>query len=168
MKEIDCYRLISSEEKDLSKYALDFALYHVNDPWLSSFGFRMLPLDLGKVFELCPTLARINEVFKMSSCNVLKMNERDYYSLHTDDERGCGINMLIQDYDSACVFVDENEKKLLKLEYAPNTLYLFNTQIPHQISNYSGLRLLLSIAFVDNKDRLSYTDVLEKLNIIGL
>jgi len=74
--------------------------------------------------------------------------------------------MLITGTDSHCLFVDDTD--FIELDYKPGELYLFNTQQPHTITNFSEQRTLFSIQFVEGKDTLSYNMLYEYLKNNGL
>lgn len=160
MEELDCYRKINTDATVLADYIRDTAAQYADLPWMRSFGFRLLPLDLPIIFEKSPFLKELNEKIEITNCSVLRMVDNDHYLLHKDDNRGCTINMIIQNVDSSCDFIDEEKRKVLRLDYQPNTMYLFNTQQYHQISNYRGTRLLMTTSFKHKKEDLDYTTVL--------
>ena len=134
----------------------------------------MLPLD--QVFEACPILADIHSRIKISSAGIFRFKPFEYYHLHTDTTKSVGINMLIEHHHSHCVFVDRNtftnnnlqqhpskNQYLLELCYEPGVMYLFNTQIPHMVLNFSGYRYMFSVRFQEPKQVLKYADVVRHL-----
>jgi hypothetical protein len=50
-----------------------------------------------------------------------------------------------------------------ELQYQPDTYYVFNTQVNHMVLNFEQPRLLLTIEFGEDKDALSYDDLLLEL-----
>jgi hypothetical protein len=50
-----------------------------------------------------------------------------------------------------------------ELQYQPDTYYVFNTQVNHMVLNFERPRLLLTIEFGEDKDALSFDDLLLEL-----
>jgi hypothetical protein len=69
---------------------------------------------------------------------------------------------------SHCVFTPDKDVvvgEFIELQYQPDTYYIFNTQINHMVLNFEEPRLLLTIEFGEDKNLLSYDDLL--LEILG-
>ena len=162
MEPNECYRTLYCNAGNLAEYALAEALSR--DVWHPYFGFQAISLDIDHVFSLCPTLETINTIAKIKGVGVTKMLSNDYYKLHTDTERGVGINMLLQHKNSLCAFVDIEENKTLLLDYQSNTMYLFNTQVPHTVFNFEEDRHLFTVEFEDTRKLLPYRALVKMLS----
>lgn len=79
-----------------------------------------------------------------------------HYMLHSDIFRSSSINLLINDYtDSISYFqVTEPYNKLHigieELTYEQDAYYLFNSKVPHAVTNRNPARYLLSITLKDD------------------
>lgn len=98
------------------------------------------------------------------SVNIFMLRPWSHYMLHTDKFRSSSINMLINDdTDSISYFQVSDTYKLqydiLELKYDSGHYYLFNSQIPHAITNKASARYLLSISlkhdYITMKEKLS-------------
>ena len=97
---------------------------------------------------------------------ILMMHPFHVYNWHTDGNRRCGINLLLSDSPSHCLFTDDEtitNSKVIELSYMPTTYYVFNTQVNHMVLNFEQPRLLLTIEFGEDKDALSFDDLLLEL-----
>ena len=111
-------------------------------------------------------LKKLHKKFPINNIAINNFHPNFYYRLHTDWRRGVAINMLISGTDSHCLFVDDTH--FIELDYKPGEMYLFNTQKPHTITNFSQQRTLFSIQFVEGKDTLSYHMIYDYLKNNGL
>jgi len=162
MEPNECYRTLYCNAGNLAEYALAEALSR--DVWHPYFGFQAISLDIDHVFSLCPTLETINTIAKIKGVGVTKMLSNDYYKLHTDTERGVGINMLLQHRNSFCAYVDPQENKTLLLDYQSNTMYLFNTQVLHTVLNFEEDRYMFTVEFEDTRKLLPYRALVKLLS----
>ena len=162
MEPNECYRTLYCNAGNLAEYALAEALSR--DVWGTYFGFRAISLDIDHVFSLCPTLETINTIAKIKGVGVITMLSKDYYKLHTDTERGVGINMLLQHRNSFCAYVDPQENKTLLLDYQSNTMYLFNTQVLHTVLNFEEDRYMFTVEFEDTRKLLPYRALVKMLS----
>ena len=100
------------------------------------------------------------------AAGVIRLDPNTTYDWHTDTQRGVSINMLLNNFDSHCMFstqADEATHRFIELKYKPNTYYLFNNQVPHMVLNFNQSRYLLSIEFKENKDALTYAQLLKEI-----
>ena len=126
--------------------------------WFSSNGFDILKLP-AKLFQEHRLFSLI------SKCNgsplIFKLNPMTWYDWHTDENRQCAINMLIDGVDSKTFFgnrVSRDIIELTELVYDPLRYYLINTQQKHAVLNLNNTRYMLSIGF-DNP--YTFENVLE-------
>ena len=128
--------------------------------WFPHYNFRARPVP-HEVIDKDPFLRWLGDRHEFIA-GVIKMDANEQYDWHVDTRRGVGINMLLEHDDSALLFSDEPMmlvKKIRPYKYEPNTYYLFNTQIPHCVINYSKPRYLFSVEFNKSKDELNYDDL---------
>ena len=52
---------------------------------------------------------------------------------------------------------------LVELQYYPGSRFIFNNQKDHMVINYDGLRLMLTIEFEEDKNKLSYINLLNEI-----
>lgn len=124
------------------------------------------------IWKLEPLLNTINREFPIERCVVLQIDPNHFYNWHTDFFRGASINMkLIDNKQSHTLFgypIDDFTDKFIELEYEPNTFYLFNTQQRHCVLNFDNLRYMFSVEFKQNKDELTYQNILQWCTNKGL
>lgn len=96
------------------------------------------------------------------------MTPNQYYQLHKDTDRGVSINMLLEQEDALCAFADPEKKETVKLDYELNKLYLFNTQVPHTVLNFTGDRYLFTTRFSDPIELLPYRHLQKQLKKVQL
>jgi hypothetical protein len=144
-------------------------------PWLRSDFDRLKWLqvndfDVGYgipdlVWRQESVLKSIDQSFSIEGVYVLKLSPDRVYNWHVDTDRGVSINLLLNEkHESFCLFGSEvdgcpTQLDILKLEYQPETFYLFNTQSLHSVTNFKYDRFLLSVVFQDDRTKLSYSDI---------
>ena len=148
-----------------NKENFDFVYYY-------SFPTTRLPYDL--IYE-DEVLRIINEKFPIMHIGVLKLHPFINHTWHTDTRRGVCLNMLLQHTRSNVFFryqsgnkknnfeEDFNNKmnyNFIEVNYEPNTFYLYNNQIEHEIFNYENERYMFTLEFEQDKTELNYYDVL--------
>lgn len=101
-----------------------------------------------------PLFQKLAEKFQFV-VSILRMEPWTTYNWHIDDERTCGINMLLTDGPSHCLFnlrTDQGSSvsQVAELNYEPDTYYLFNTNMFHMVINLDKPRYLMSVQFCDH------------------
>jgi hypothetical protein len=129
-----------------------------------NFDATRLPIDL---LAQDPVLADIGSRHPMIG-GVVMLPPNTFYNWHKDTRRGVSINMVLNPYDgvSHCVFTPDKDVvvgEFIELQYKPDTYYVFNTQVSHMVLNFDQPRLLMTIEFGEDKDALSYDDLLLEL-----
>lgn len=80
---------------------------------------------------------------------VYKTSPNTSYHWHRDSSRFTCLNILIDGYDSLCMFaktpVNGMMHDLVKLNYEPNNVHLLNVSQLHTVFNFNNDRHLLSI-----------------------
>ena len=92
--------------------------------------------------------------------NIFRTTPMNFYNWHTDTERECSINMILENTESHCLFgtdIDVSNKSIVELKHEPNAYYLCNLKEQHCILNFTGTRYILSIGFYHN----TYSEILE-------
>jgi len=151
---------ISNLDKQLFSYATTAT------KWIDYYNFKATPLPIEMVLE-CDFLNRLYEKHKFS-CGLLKMSKKTFYDWHVDDNRGVSINMLLPFGKSYCLFENGERTnnlsgKFTELEYARNTYYAFNNQVPHSVYNFDKIRFLFTIEFEEDKTKLTFDDLIEEI-----
>jgi len=107
---------------------------------------------------------------------IIKLEANTYYDWHVDTDRGVGVNMLLNNWDTShCMFnpgLKRGESvefgnvtgKFIELKYKPRRYYLFNTQMAHTVYNFEETRYLLSIDFEEDRTKLTYKGLLDEIN----
>lgn len=125
----------------------------LNSPiWQTYMGWESSIIPMEAVL-LEPVLSELNTKFPIEGAAVLKMNPMQCYKWHRDSDRRCSVNMLLENRDSVCLFgedIDGTSLTIKKLDYKVNTLYLLNTQQPHTVINYEGMRYMFTVKFAMN------------------
>lgn len=129
---------------------------------ISGFSGALLPLT--EVLD-DPILHKIHARYKIARAVVLKMDEYRSYIWHRDMSRGVCVNMLLTHDSNSFVLFGNNaadsddQIDIIKLEYEPSELYLFNNQAMHTVINFKNPRHLFSIEFELDKNMLTYEQV---------
>jgi len=161
------FKNINVKAKILSECALSIAKSDDNYvEWNGEFCSKWLDSKL--VYSCCPGLLMVNNIAKIDHFSVFKMTPNKTYKLHVDNHRGVVINMLLEHEDSMCKFFSPTSASPglgnpTVLHYQPNTLYLFNTQLPHMVENFAGTRYLFQTVFQEDLTTLLYPRVLAGL-----
>jgi hypothetical protein len=131
--------------------------------WVKYFNFdaTRIPND---ILAQDPVIADIGSRHPLMG-GVVMLPPNTFYNWHTDTRRGVSINMVLNPYDgmSHCVFTPDKDVvvgQFVELQYKPDTYYVFNTQVNHMVLNFEEPRFLLTIEFGEDKDALSYDDLL--------
>lgn len=102
----------------------------------------------------------LSSIYKKYPFNaaLLIMEPETIYNWHSDGERRATINMLVNDAESICIFMDPDEEQgmvnhITELKYRPMSYYLFNTEHRHLSINQSAKpRFLFSVEFHSKED----------------
>jgi hypothetical protein len=134
-----------------------------NAKWVKYFNFDATQIP-NHILALDPLLADIGSRHPLIG-GVVMLPPNTFYNWHKDTRRGVSINMVLnpQDGVSHCIFTDDKDVvvgEFTELQYKPDTYYIFNTQVNHMVLNFDQPRLLLTIEFGEDKDALSYDDLL--------
>ena len=171
MKAEHCYTPTTINCKELSAWALkEASSSERKNDYSNIWLYDGIFLDHETAYNYCPELKLINNVVEIEHFQVFRMKSGDYYRLHKDRTRGVAMNILLSSVDSVCLFMHPNiPTSAIKLDYQPNIVYLFNTQAPHAVFNFSGSRYLMSIHFKRDMRSLSYNllrDIVSDLNLV--
>jgi hypothetical protein len=151
------YKAVS--DKSLIASALDdYVVRSAGSDWIDYYNFKTLPVPQ-YVLAYDPVLLRLAEEHEFHA-GVLRMDPLTCYNWHVDTTRKVSLNMLLRDNaDSLCLFLSGKPGvsfEVHKLQYKPDTYYVFNTQIPHMVLNQTGYRYLFSIEFLGKSRNLDY------------
>jgi len=131
--------------------------------WVKYFNFDATPIP-NHILAQDPVIADIGSRHPLIG-GVVMLPPHTFYNWHKDTRRGVSINMVLNPQDglSHCVFTPDKDVvvgEFVELQYKPDTYYVFNTQVDHMVLNFETPRLLLTIEFGEDKDALSYDDLL--------
>jgi hypothetical protein len=150
--------------KELGLSTIHNELYYLaHDPkdWFSYFNFNAKIVD-PKVYEKEKLFIDLKKKYNFTM-GLIRLDPHVCYNWHQDTKRGVGINMMINDVKSHCLFathqINEITTGFTELKYKPHTYYLFNTQIPHMVINFAEPRYMMTIEFAKDKTELNYKDL---------
>jgi len=151
------------KSKSVITQAVIHTAMHPEAQWQKYFNFDATRIP-NEVLAYDPVLADIGSRHPLMG-GVVMLPPNTFYNWHTDTRRGVSINMVLNPYDgvSHCVFTPDKDVavgEFIELQYQPDTYYLFNTQVNHMVLNFDKPRLLLTVEFGEDKDALSYDDLL--------
>jgi len=130
--------------------------------WRFNFGFFWTPL-YEHLWRLEPLLSKIDKVFPIKTCMIIRQPPNTLYNWHTDTERGLTINMKVcNNKDTHALFsfpMDDWSEEFVELDYQPSKMYLFNTQHRHSVVNFSETRYVFTLKFKQEKNELDYFTV---------
>jgi len=124
---------------------------------LNSFQIKQIPHSLAMKDEF---LKKLFEKHKFL-IGVLKLEPNNVYNWHIDGERAVGINALIEESNSHCLFIDNIVNDYVfetsELKYQVGEYVVFNTSIPHMVINFEKERYMLTVKF---SEKISYEELL--------
>lgn len=138
--------------------------YNDNTNLVSFKGWNIYPVDKN-IWCQEPLLSLIDRYFPIENCGIIRMDANRSYIWHVDDDRGVSINLLLNGRDhSNCYFgrkVNESEDQyeIMECPYKEDVFYLFNTQVPHTVTNINMPRYLFTVQFLSQKNNLSFYDI---------
>lgn len=141
-----------------------FILNATKEWWLEYYGFKTLVVP-NAIVHKDSVMSTVYSLHPFTA-GILKLDPHEVYDWHVDGRRGVTINMLLEGFDSQCLFRDEDTKEEFKLPYEPDTYFLFDTQKTHKVSNGADTRYVFSLEFFEALDKLNYDKLhkeLEKL-----
>ena len=158
----DCYHKLGTLEKGIENY-IDMSRLDDESQWFSYLGFDIQLLNRDIIKETV-ILQQIDKVAPIDRIVLLSMPTNTTYNWHIDDHRKATVNLLLNNHStSSCLFgkrLDDSKHTIRKLQYEPNTFYLFNTRVEHMVINNGERRFMLSMQF-DSK--LNYGEIKEQL-----
>jgi len=113
---------------------------------------------------------KLNDIInpdRLSIC-IFKIPAKTYYNIHVDSMRTFSFNMLLNDSSKSVSFFKNSKFEhhhcgITELEYEPDCLYLFNTQMEHAVLNQGDDRYILSV-----RGKNMYDDALKFVKEINL
>ena len=152
------------EVKYTSKIAFDllqFVYLSEEKDWLPYYNFMAMKVP-EHILDKEPLLVDLAKKRKFHA-GILKMDPNTCYNWHVDTSRQVGLNMLVlDDGQSKCVFATGEFGVVVpikELKYKEFTYYVFNTQIPHTVYNFTEPRYLFSLEFLDEDKGLTYDEL---------
>lgn len=150
----------------IAEAAIQIAM-HPDAQWVKYYNFDATRIP-NEVLALDPVLNAVGSKHPLIG-GVVMLPPYSFYNWHKDTRRGVSINMVLNPDGgrSHCIFTPDKDVvvgEFVELQYQPNTYYLFNTQVDHMVLNFEQPRLLLTVEFGEDKDALSYEDLLAELS----
>ena len=140
-----------------------------DEDWQTYYNFMALKVP-EEILDEEPLLVELAKKRKFHA-GLLRMEPNTCYNWHMDTDRQVGLNMLVlDDGDSKCVFAAGYcgiVVPIRELKYKEFTYYVFNTQIPHTVYNFSEPRYLFTLEFCEEDKNLSYQDLCEDMLSLG-
>jgi len=169
--EKDCYYKVGTTNN--TNYFLNYLKNNNQD--LKKFKLTEVLVLFGlpdKLWKKDRILSKINNIFKIERCGLLKLDPKGILTYHIDATRDVCLNLLLTpNVDSNCYFTDEPYKSSIKIElvYEPETWYIFNTSNYHSVTNNSNQeRFLLSVDFERGLNDLKFEDIRKGLENLTL
>jgi hypothetical protein len=122
--------------------------------WIIYLEQNILLLDIEDLVTDTKIVQLIKDIGSSKRIGVYRTTPNTCYSWHFDSGRMSSINMLIEGFDSMCVFgVPAPSKQyinLSRLQHQPNTYYLMNVKKFHTVYNFGNQRrYVLSLGIPD-------------------
>lgn len=129
--------------------------------WTQYYNFMAIPVP-EEMLWLDPFLAALANK-RAFHAGILRMEPNTCYNWHVDTDRKVGLNMLLDDGFSQCLFTDNVGvvSKTTELDYEYGKYYVFNTQVPHMVINATEPRYLFSVEFLGDDRGLTFDELCE-------
>jgi hypothetical protein len=132
--------------------------------WIIHLEQNILLLDIEDIEADTKIVQLIKDIGSLKRIGVYRMLPNSCYGWHADAQRTSSINMLIEGFDSMCIFGELAPARqyinLSKLQHQPNTYYLMNVKKFHTVYNFGNQsRYILSLGIPDK----SFNEVSEYL-----
>ena len=131
--------------------------------WIYYLEQDIFLLDVNDLVTDVKITKLINDIGDSKRIGIYRLNPNTCYSWHFDSGRMSSINMLIEGFDSMCIFGNLNpgrkytDLSVIKHEHA--TYYLMNVRKFHTVYNFNNQRYILSLGIPDK----SFAEVKEYL-----
>lgn len=135
----------------------------VESDWIIHLEQNILLLDIEDLETDTKIVQLIKDIGSSKRIGVYRMSPNTCYGWHADSQRMSSINMLIEGFESMCVFGEPAPQRqfrnLTKLQHEPKTYYLMNVKKYHTVYNFNSQRYVLSLGIPDK----SFSEVKEYL-----
>ena len=139
-------------------------IFNPKTQWVKYFNFTATPIPL-KILFMDDFYIWLYGKHKYKA-GVLKMENQTIYNWHRDSTRGVCINSLIMTPNTSYTFFREYNDvshSIIELQYYPGSRFIFNNQKEHMVINYNGVRMMLTIEFEEDKNQLTYLNLLDEI-----
>jgi hypothetical protein len=131
--------------------------------WIDCLELSIFLLELSDLIADIKIVELIKNIGDTKRIGVYRSIPNSCYGWHTDSIRQASINMLIDGFDSMCIFGNiQPHKKFTELsviKHEPATYYLMNVKKFHTVYNFNNQRYILSLGIPD----MSFAEVKEYL-----
>lgn len=138
--------------------------------WIIHLEQNILLLNIEDLLTDTKIVQLINDIGSLKRIGVYRMSPNTCYGWHADAQRMSSINMLIEGFDSMCIFGGIAPQRqyinLKKLQHELGAYYLMNVKKYHTVYNFNNQRYVLSLGIPDK----SFSEVKEYLkenNMLG-
>lgn len=143
---------------------MNFAKNGYEDWWIEYYGFKTKVVPNSLVLK-DPFLKMLFDM-RPFTAGILKLNPHEVYDWHVDAKRGVTVNMLLDGFDSQCLFKDTAVCKEILMPYKQGTYFLFDTQKYHKVCNGNSTRYLFSVEFNETLHTLTYDKLYDELRVL--
>lgn len=136
--------------------------------WVDHLEQSILPLKLEDLEGDLKIAQLVKDIGDQKRLGVYRLPPNICYGWHIDSKRCASINMLIDGYDSMCVFGTQQPFKkftdLTVIHHDQNSYYLMNVKKFHTVYNFNNQRYVLSLGIAEK----TFSEVQEYLRENGL
>jgi hypothetical protein len=136
--------------------------------WMDYLEQSILLLELNDLIADTKIVKLIKDIGDSNRIGVYRSIPNSCYSWHMDSGRQSSINMLIDGFDSMCIFGNiQPHKKFTELsviKHEPATYYLMNVKKFHTVYNFDNQRYILSLG-IPNKSFAEVKEYLKENNM---
>jgi|TARA_E500000318_G_C3563706_1_gene214727 hypothetical protein len=139
-------------------------VFNPETEWIPYFNFTATPIPISILLKDDFYLWLYGQ--HKYKVGVLKMENKTMYNWHADSNRGVCVNTMIPTPNTSYTFFRDKadvQHSVTELQYYPGTRFLFNNQKEHMVLNYDGIRMMLTIEFLEDKNELTFSQLLKEI-----
>lgn len=119
------------------------------EDWKHILNMKLLPIPVSMVEKEDKLLKIVKKYNAEVRIAIYDTEPNTAFHWHTDKSRYASLNILIDGWDSKCLFSDNEYKgmrsNLVELHYEKNRVYLLNVTKEHCVLNFNNPRFMFSI-----------------------
>lgn len=141
----------------------------IESDWRDYLGLSIFYIDVNNLIADAKIVKLIKDIGDEGRIGIQRAIPNSCYDWHTDAYRFASINMLIDGFDSMCIFGNNMPYKkfteLSVIKHEPATYYLMNVSKFHTVYNFNNQRYILSLSipkksFEEVKEYLKENDMI--------